>query len=134
MAILVAIFVLDADLHPTTGRPILIVTVRPILIVITPAAAFSAVAIIIGPHSPTATYRPVVPVHLAPHPVPHPLIVVLTHAVALLSSPIPTDLNVLGALPVLLTRLFRLLGRALRLHRGCLGLGGAGRLRLILCE
>jgi hypothetical protein len=131
MAILIAIFVLDADLHPTV-RPIVIVTVRPIFIVM--AAAISAVAVIVRPHSPIATYRPVISVHLAPHLVPHPAFVILANAITLLGPPISTDLNVLGALPLLPARLFRLLGRALGLHGGRLGLGNARRLHLILRE
>jgi hypothetical protein len=129
-AILIAVFVLEADFHST---------LRPILVVRTSAVAISVRAVIVGRHSPISTYRAAVPVHIAAHLFSHPPHIVLAHAphtvaIALLRSPIATDSNVLAAVPVLLARLLRLLGAALWLHRDSLGLTGRQRLSLILGE
>jgi hypothetical protein len=51
MAILIAVFVLDADLHATP---------RPILVVVTSAVAISVGTVIVGARSPIPTYRTVV--------------------------------------------------------------------------
>ena len=56
-AILVAVFVLEANFHPSQPRPILVVRI--------PAVAISVRAVILGPRSPIAPYRAVVPVHIA---------------------------------------------------------------------
>jgi hypothetical protein len=60
----------------------------------------------------------------------HAVIIAPLHAVivALLGFPTGTDAGLLGALPVLLTRLLRLLGGTLWLHRNSLGLVGTGSL------
>src|SRR5450759_5421351 len=69
-AILVAVFVLEADFHSTP---------RPILIVRTPAVAISVRAVIVGARSPIPTCRTVVRVHIAFHLIPHSAHVVLAH-------------------------------------------------------
>jgi hypothetical protein len=117
-AVFVAVLILKADLHVPPG---------PILIVITPV-------VIVLAHSPAATYCTMlrVLVRHSPHIVP----VHATHAVAiaLLRSPIATDLNVLSAPPVWLTRLLRLLGGTLWLHRNSLGLVGTRSLSCLFGE
>jgi hypothetical protein len=62
VAILIAVFVLDADFHSTP---------RPILVVVASAVAISVGTVIVGARSPIPTYRTVVRVGIAFHPVPH---------------------------------------------------------------
>jgi hypothetical protein len=129
-AILVAVFVLHADLHSTPW---------PIRVVISSAVVIAVCAIIIGVHSPIATHRPVVPIPTAPHLLSCPPWLILacaigTVAIALFRSPAATDPHILSALPLLVTRLLGLLRRALRLHGDSLGLVGWLRLSLILRE
>jgi hypothetical protein len=118
-AILIAIFILEADLHPTE---------RPIFMVVIPAVSLRP--IIVGTRSPVSTYRAVVSVHIASFPWPG---LVLTHIaivlIALLRSPVATDLYVTPALAVLLASLVRLLGGTVWLHRS--SLGDAGRRRVL---
>jgi hypothetical protein len=126
VAILIAVFVLDADFHSTPRR---------IFVVITPAVA---IAVIIGTHAPTVTYCTMVLVHIAVH-IPHSSHVGLARAphfvaIALLRPPIAIDPSVIGALPVLLFGLLRLLGRSLWLHGSSLGLAQSRRLSLVLGE
>src|ERR1700676_670685 len=130
VAILVAVFVLDADFDSTP---------RPILVVVTPAVAISLRAVI-GARPPISTYRTVVLVRIvSPHPVPHSTHVVLAHVPRVVAdvrvrSPIWTNPSIFGALSVLLAGLIRLLGCALWLHRSSLGVARGRRLRLILGE
>jgi len=112
VAILIAVFVLDADFHSTP---------RPILVVVTSAIAISVGTLIVGAHSPIPTYRTVVRVGIAFHPVPHSPYVVLAHwpptiPVARVGSPVATDSTVFTPITVLLTRFPRLLLAALWLH------------------
>jgi hypothetical protein len=119
MAILIAVFVLDADFHSTP---------RPILVVVTSAVAISVGTVIVGARSPIPTYRTVVRVGIAFHPVPHsPL--PHTIPVARVGSPVATDSTVFTLITVLLTRLPRLLLAALWLHGDRRGLV-AFRIRL----
>jgi hypothetical protein len=95
-AILVAVFVFDADLHSMS---------RPVFVVIAPAVAISVGAVIIGAHSRTATDRMMILVHVAPHPVPHSPHVVLAHVlhmlvIAVMGSPIAIYPGIIGALPI----------------------------------
>jgi hypothetical protein len=130
VAIFVAVFVLDANFYSTLG---------PILVVITPTVAFSVRTIIVSMHLPIATHRTMVPIPIAIHSFPHLSHIALAHAphivaAALLCSPIATDPGVLSALPILVAGLFRLLGRALRLHRRRLRLIKSRRLFFVLGE
>jgi hypothetical protein len=128
-AILVAVFVFDADLHSVS---------RPVFVVITPAVALSVGVVIIGVHSPIATDRMMILLRIvAPHPLVHSPHVVLAHVlhmlvVAVMGSPIATYPSIIGALLIRRSRLLRLLRRALRLHRSSLGLAGCRRLCLVL--
>jgi hypothetical protein len=97
VAILIAVFVLDADFHSTS---------RPILVVVTSAVAITVGMVIVGARSPISTYRTVVRVGIAFHPIP----------VARVGSPVATDSTVFTPITVLLTRLLRLLLAALWLH------------------
>jgi hypothetical protein len=97
VAILIAVFVLDADFHSTS---------RPILVVVTSAVAITVGTVIVGARSPIPTYRTVVRVGIAFHPIP----------VARVGSPVATDSTVFTPITVLLTRLLRLLLAALWLH------------------
>jgi hypothetical protein len=97
VAILIAVFVLDADFHSTS---------RPILVVVTSAVAITVGTVIVGARSPISTYRTVVRVGIAFHPIP----------VARVGSPVATDSTVFTPITVLLTRLLRLLLAALWLH------------------
>jgi hypothetical protein len=111
VAILIAVFVLDADFHSTP---------RPILVVVIPTVAISVRTVIVGARSPISTYRTVVRVGIAFPLVPHSPHVVLAHVphtipVARVGSPVATDSTVFTPITVLLTRL-RLLWAALRLH------------------
>jgi hypothetical protein len=127
VAILVAVFVLDANFYSTLG---------PILIVITPAVAFPvrAVAVVIWMHSPTSPYCTMVPVHIAVH-IPRSSRVVLTRASHIFAiALIAVDPSVISALPVLLLRLVRLLRRKLWLYGGSLGLAQGRRFSLVLGE
>ena len=126
MAVLVAVFVLEADFYPAP---------RPILVVRASAVAVP-VGSVIGAGSPVATYRAVVRIHVGSHVVPHLPHIVLAQAIhpvaiALLRSPIATYLTVFTSIPVLLARLLR---AALWLHGNGLGLAGSRRLPLILGE
>src|SRR3979490_1684266 len=90
VAILIAVFVLDTDFHSTP---------RPILVVVTSAVAISVGTVIVGARSPISTYRTVVRVGIAFHPVPHSPHVVLAHLphivpVAGVGSPVATDSTV----------------------------------------
>jgi hypothetical protein len=99
-AILVAVFVLEADFHPSP---------RPILVVITPAVAISVGAIraaissvsvavyvvIVAAHLPIATYLTVVPVHTASHPVHHSPHVVLAPQLTIVGLLVATGLLIL---------------------------------------
>ena len=97
VAILIAVFVLDADFHSTP---------RPILVVVTSAVAISVGTVIVGARSPISTYRTVVRVGIAFHPIP----------VARVGSPVATDSTVFTPITSLLTRL---LLAALWLHGDC---------------
>jgi hypothetical protein len=130
VAILVAGFVLDANLYSTLG---------PILIVIT-AVTFPvrAAAVVIGMHPPTSPYCTMDSVHIALH-FPRSSRVVLARAgpvfsPSLLRSPIAVDPSVISALPVLLPGLVRLLRRKFWLHGGSLGRAQGRRLSLVLGE
>src|SRR5438067_6462001 len=88
----VAVFVLEANFHPSQPRLILIVRTPPVAI---------SVRAVIGARSPIATYGTVlaVLVHHSPHTVPvhatHAVVIALSRAiiVALLRPPTATDLN-----------------------------------------
>jgi hypothetical protein len=106
MAILIAVFVLDADFHSTP---------RPILDVVTSAVAISVGTVIVGARSPIPTYRTVVRVGIALHPVPHSP---LPHTIPVtrVGAPVATHWTIFTPITVLLTRLLRLLLAALWLH------------------
>ena len=97
-AILIAVFVLKADLHAAAS---------PIPVIVTPVVAISVRAVIVGPYSPIAAYRAAIPIHVASHLAARPIGVVLAHAIviAFLRSPIATDPNVFGAIAVLVAGL-----------------------------
>jgi hypothetical protein len=125
-AILIAVFVLKADLHAAAS---------PIAVIVTPVVAISVGVVIVGSYSPVAAYSAAIPVHaaipihIASHLAARPIGVVLAHAIhtvviAFLRSPIATDPNIFGAIAVLVAGLLRLLRSALRLHRNSLGVIG----------
>lgn len=104
---------------------------------IAPAVALLVGVVIIGVHSPIATDRMMILVHVAPHPLVHSPHVALAHVlhmlvIAVMGSPIAIYPSIIGALPIWRSRLLRLLGRALRLHWSSLGLAGCRRLCLVL--
>jgi hypothetical protein len=109
MAEFVAVLVLEADLYPSA---------RPVLVVIVSAIPFVFVSV----HSPIAADCTAVPVMVCHATVLAGSIHLI--AIALLRSPVASELDVLAALLLLPARLLRLLWTVLWLHRNSLRLSG----------
>src|SRR6185312_4609552 len=98
---------------------------RPVFIVVAPVVAspICAATVVIGMHSPVASYCTMVPIlTIGPIHISHSFRIILARAIrmviVLMRSPIATDPGVVGALPVLLLGLIRLLRRKFRLYGG----------------
>jgi hypothetical protein len=114
MAVFVAVFVFIANLY---------LSPRPIVTAITSV-------IIIAAHALPAAYRTTIPVLVVRHSSP----LVCSRAVDIFCSPTAADLDVISALSILLTKLFRLLRVALWLDRNSQGLVRTGSVSNVFGE